>query len=178
MDINSKLGKKIWTGTWMTLPLYPWSSEKNITPAAGNIFKEMQECNVTFKELYEAIKKWIKFRNEVFGRNCDNTEVYLMRENKRFGFFLHPNSSEFSLYNDFSEHLGCFEININDIPNDDFIEWIENITYEYINGIVHCSDCNKAMKKEEIVGRFFAGIYCKECWEREWKERETRENYD
>ena len=101
-----------------------------------------------------------------------------MRENKRFGFFLHPNSSEFSLYNDFSEHLGCFEININDIPDDDFIEWIENITYEYINGIVHCSDCNKSLKEEEIAGRFFAGIYCKECWEKEWKEREAKETYD
>lgn len=178
MDINSKLGEEIWYGTWMTLPLYPWANERNKVDAAGNIFRAMQNSGVTFKELYEALEKWVKFRNETFGRNYDNTEVYLMRENKRFGFFMHPDCPEFSLYNDFNEYLGGFRIDINDIPSDGFIDWIEDISYEYINNIVHCSDCNKAIKKDEIAGRFFAGIYCKDCWEREWKEREADETYD
>jgi hypothetical protein len=164
MDINSKLGEKIWKDTWMVLPIY--------------IFKAMRNCNITFKELYDAIKKWIKFRNEVFGRNYDNTEVYLMRENKRFGFFLSPNISKFILYNDDSNHLGDFKINIDEIPNEEFIKWIEKTTDEYIKGIIHCSDCGKEINYDEIAGRYFAGNYCKDCWEREWKEREAKENYD
>lgn len=178
-ESNGKnLGENIWQGTWLILPLYPWFSEKTKQVYHRNIFKEMQALGITFNELNKKLDKWIKFRNEIFGRHCDNEEIYLMRENKRFSFFLHENCPEFTLYNDNSEHLGEIKININEPPTNEFIEWIENLTYEYCNKTVHCSDCKKEMKEEEIAGRFYAGIYCKECWEREWTEREAEENYD
>ena len=49
---------------------------------------------------------------------------------------------------------------------------------DYNKGIIHCGDCNKPLSEDEIAGRYFAGVYCSECWEREWKEKESNENYD
>lgn len=175
---NDNLGKHIWQGTWLVLPLYPWYDEKNKKTYDRNIFKEMQVLGITFSELIEKLDKWVEFRNEIFGNHVYNKEIYLMRENKRFGFFLHKDCPEFTLYNDNSEHLGNIDIDVNQPPTDEFIEWIEELTYEYCNNIIHCSDCRKVMQKKDIAGSFFAGIYCKECWERTWKEREARENYD
>jgi hypothetical protein len=49
---------------------------------------------------------------------------------------------------------------------------------EYTRGYIHCSDCDTKIKRHgEIGGRYFAGIYCKECWERKWKAIEAKENY-
>lgn len=175
---KGNLGKRIWQGTWLVLPLYPWLSEKTKQVYDRNIFKEMQNENVTFFDLYKMLENYVYFRNSNFGQHCHNNEIYLMRENKRFSFFMHENCKEFTLYNDNSMALGEYPININEIPSNDFIEWIEKLTYEYCNNIVHCSDCDKEIKENEIAGRYFAGIYCKGCWERAWKEREARENYE
>jgi hypothetical protein len=46
-------------------------------------------------------------------------------------------------------------------------------------GKIHCSDCDKVMDyAENKNNRYFAGIYCKECWERKWKKIEAEETYD
>ena len=50
---------------------------------------------------------------------------------------------------------------------------------EFAAGEVHCHDCGKLQKYEDIKNnRYFAGIYCDECWEREWKAIEAKETYD
>ena len=46
------------------------------------------------------------------------------------------------------------------------------------NGIVECSDCEKKIKINEIAGRYFAGIYCKDCWENKWQAIEAKETYE
>lgn len=47
------------------------------------------------------------------------------------------------------------------------------------NGLIKCADCGKLVKYEDIRNnRFFAGLYCDECWEREWKEVEANETYN
>lgn len=49
----------------------------------------------------------------------------------------------------------------------------------YSRGIVCCSDCGKEVFKDSVKNnKFYAGIYCDECWNREWKVRESKENYD
>lgn len=55
---------------------------------------------------------------------------------------------------------------------------IQGYTEDFSRGIVPCSNCKKKIKKEEIAGRYFAGVYCKECWENKYKAIEARENYD
>lgn len=50
---------------------------------------------------------------------------------------------------------------------------------EFAAGQVHCHDCGKLAKYEDIKrNRYFAGIYCDECWERKWKEIEAKETYN
>lgn len=60
----------------------------------------------------------------------------------------------------------------------DVYEYIGQRIKDYNDGIIHCSDCDKEMNYKEYGGRYFAGVYCKECWDREWKEREARETYN
>ena len=65
--------------------------------------------------------------------------------------------------------------------NSSFLDIYEQLKHTmdlYNNGIIYCSDCGKEMKIEEVAGRYFAGLYCRECWEREWKEKEARETYE
>lgn len=49
---------------------------------------------------------------------------------------------------------------------------------KFDNGIVACSDCGEEIKKAEAGGRYFAGVYCQECWDSEWKAREAKETYN
>jgi len=53
-----------------------------------------------------------------------------------------------------------------------------NVSEQHSKGITPCSKCKKLLKKEEIAGRYFAGVYCTECWEGEMKEIEAKENYN
>ena len=49
---------------------------------------------------------------------------------------------------------------------------------EYCVKKVNCSACDKEITYNEIAGRYFAGIYCKECWENKYKEIEAKETYE
>lgn len=177
-------GDYIWQGTSLTLPLYPWFNDKTKQVYNRNIFKVMQEFEMTFKELHDILDSYVKWRNEAFGRHCDNSEYYLVRENKRFAFLVAVNSRDntFSLWDDFSQSLGSFKVDINKPPKDDFIEWIENITKGYCENKIHCSDCGKEIINDRcnggIAGRFYAGCYCDDCWNGKWQAIEAKENYD
>ncbi len=45
-------------------------------------------------------------------------------------------------------------------------------------GKAHCSDCKNIMVMAEMGGRYFGGIYCQSCWDREWKAVEAKETYN
>lgn len=173
-------GNYIWQGTWLTLPLYPWFDDKTKQVYTRNIFKVMQEFEVTFVELKEMLDSYVKWRNDTFGRHCNNDEYYLMRENKRFAFTvaINPQDNVFCLWDDFSQSLGSCKVDIKKPPSDGFIYWIENITKEYCDGDIHCSSCGQQIKQKEIAGRYFAGIYCKDCWESKYKDIEAKETYE
>lgn len=60
---------------------------------------------------------------------------------------------------------------------------------EYSNHIQHCSDCQSTMPSDDTIrktenhekeygGQYFAGRYCKDCWERKWKAIEAKETYE
>jgi hypothetical protein len=60
---------------------------------------------------------------------------------------------------------------------------------EYSHHIQHCSDCQSTMPsspdikktehhQKEYGGQYFAGRYCKDCWERKWRAVEARETYE
>jgi hypothetical protein len=60
---------------------------------------------------------------------------------------------------------------------------------EYSHHIQHCSDCQSTMPsspdikktehhQKEYGGQYFAGRYCKDCWERKWRAIEAKETYE
>lgn len=47
------------------------------------------------------------------------------------------------------------------------------------DGKIHCADCGKLMNYEENRShRYFAGLYCDECWNGKWKAIEAEETYN
>lgn len=66
-----------------------------------------------------------------------------------------------------------FEADISPLA-DDIFEAIQDNE----NGVVRCSDCGKKITKDKIAGRYFAGVYCQECWDTTWKDIEARETYE
>lgn len=173
---SKELGEWIWQGLWLTFPLNPWFNDTTKQVYKRNIFEMMIKTNTTFADFKKMLENYIRARNLYFGVQCCNKECFLTRENKRFEFGIYD--SEFHLWDDFSQALGGFKVDINKVPSQKFIDWIENITKEYCESIVHCSDCDKTIKKDEIAGRYFAGIYCSDCWNRKWKAVEAKETYN
>jgi len=49
---------------------------------------------------------------------------------------------------------------------------------EYVKGVVHCSGCEKEVQRDEIAGRYFAGVYCTDCWESTYRAIEAKETYN
>lgn len=162
MGNKERFGRSLWSEIIMQLPL--------------RIFATMKQEKVSFIELQIIRDNWVEFRNEQFGSDVINNTELLEYKNYFFKFGIYNN--EFDIWDNDDKFLGSFYIKIENPPTEEFIKWINRIVEEYIAGIVHCSDCGREIKKNEIAGRYFAGVYCKECWDREWAEREARETYD
>lgn len=59
------------------------------------------------------------------------------------------------------------------------VDEIELIMAEYRHGYIHCTHCETKIKTKEIAGRYFAGVYCEDCWENKgFKKREAKETYE
>lgn len=65
----------------------------------------------------------------------------------------------------------------NKLPADVY-KWLMNITENFHNGLFNCSGCQEKTLISEIAGQFYAGRYCKKCWETKYKAIEAKENYD
>jgi hypothetical protein len=63
------------------------------------------------------------------------------------------------------------------LPSDVY-KWLKDITENFHNGLFNCSGCKKKILISEISGQFYAGRYCKECWESKYKAIEAKENYN
>lgn len=49
---------------------------------------------------------------------------------------------------------------------------------EFNDGWIRCSHCGERIKRTEVAGHFYAGVYCSYCWEHGYKTRAANENYD
>ena len=72
-----------------------------------------------------------------------------------------------------NEDFDCFESDI--IP---LVDEIFEVIEDKENGIIRCSDCGKKISVNEIAGHYFAGSYCKHCWDTKWKAIEAKETYE
>ena len=49
----------------------------------------------------------------------------------------------------------------------------------YDKGIITCSKCHEEIEMRPVRGnRFYAGIYCNDCWEGGVRQQEAKENYN
>ena len=76
--------------------------------------------------------------------------------------------------------IGGFEypVDSKSVPDHDFIKWLEKTVDNFENHIINCCECGKEIAFSEIAGKYFAGVYCKDCWENKWKEIEAKEDYN
>jgi hypothetical protein len=75
--------------------------------------------------------------------------------------------------------LGKWFLNEEDITNNwQVIREALKATEEFSLGVIPCSECSTKIKTHEVAGRWFAGVYCKECWEGGIKQQEAKQNYD
>lgn len=162
----SKLLERIWTGINLEIPL--------------RVFRQMKNTGCSFKELNQLLEDFKSVRNKHLGYNLGNNMHEIYYRGTSFPFLISDNT--FSLWSGEPTRqtsLGSFEIDINETPSDEFIRWVEERVKDCCDGLVHCGDCDKKLPIKDSAGRYFAGVYCKDCWEhRGWKEKEAKETYN
>lgn len=159
---NVPLGARIWDKSNLLLPV--------------EIFDEMKRLNVNFKELDDIIDSYIEWRNEAFGINIGHSCVKLVANNMKFVFSV---TRDFTIWDsDGSTTLGGYDIDCNAPPTSEFMDWLYQIIDDYSHKIIHCSDCGRSLPNGNHAGRYFAGVYCKDCWERKWRAIEAAEDYE
>lgn len=162
MANNKPLGTRIWNKINLLLPV--------------EIFEEMKRLKISFKELENIIYSYVEWRNDAFGINIGHDRVRLAMFDKEFAFSV---SGSFTLWNSNGlTLLGTYSIDVHAPPTNDFIKWLYQIIDDYSHGVIHCSDCKKPISKGEIAGRYFAGVYCSDCWNNKWKAIEAEEDYN
>jgi predicted nucleic-acid-binding Zn-ribbon protein len=78
--------------------------------------------------------------------------------------------------------LGSFQIKAVNKETDklqrkDF-DKIISVCRKYVQGTIQCSGCDKEIQIVDIAGQYFAGRYCKHCWETKYRAIEAAENYE
>ena len=145
---------------------------------AIDIFKKMQASNISFKEFDKMLDEYIGARNKIFSIVFSNKDYCLLHKGNLFQLMIVRDNKFFVWCDNGSTSIGDYEIEYDNTPSDEFIEWLKTTLNNCIEGKICCSDCGKQITKAQIAGRYFAGVYCKDCWEREWKAIEAKETYD
>ena len=77
-----------------------------------------------------------------------------------------------------SASLGTFELLENEFAPGE-LKRFKNTMNDWTCGYMPCSKCGKRIKYLENTGhRYFAGVYCIDCWESEMKAIEANESYN
>lgn len=143
-----------------------------------NIFFDMYLNKVSFDRFTELCCEVDDFFRHLFSRyGIYGTSVRLKSQDKVYKFMI-VKGREFILWTEDDVSVDEYDISKLDYPDADFCDWIVDVLNKYSKGFVKCSDCGKWIRKDEVAGGFFAGRYCKDCWDREWKEVAERETYD
>lgn len=70
---------------------------------------------------------------------------------------------------------------------EEIVTQMKSAMEDFTSGTLACSDCRQQFKRDDSGGRYFAGVYCHDCWDGEtgqhkgrggWKAVEAKETYD
>lgn len=154
-----------WRGTYLVLPF--------------RVFQNMQECEQTFGDLRHFIEQYVELRRTFCGV-VSNSNVRLEYRRHMFAFGVYASKqANFQIWNDTGNvHIAELPRPDNDIPDDLWIAQLKSRLDEFLEGYMRCSDCGKKIAQNQIAGRYYAGSYCSDCWNRAWKEIAARDTYD
>lgn len=150
-----------------------WDEVRLIIPI--ETFDAMYKSDITFAELQKGLEEWQDWRNKTLQINIGNSTQFISCGDNLFAFSVHKD--EFYIWNErgSTSVLSC-RIDGNNTPSKDFIDRLYEKLNDYNNGVFTCSDCGA--KITSVAGRYFSGIYCKDCWKRKWKAVESAETYE
>lgn len=135
-------------------------------------------------EFEEEIEDLRKVTGEAMNYKWANTHYHMWTPYRRHlvAFAMHNNKDgiSFNVWTTNSEAIGsCYQAK--GISQEEWKERVKEVFGRVRlldEGKAHCSDCGEIMVLHESGGRYFAGIYCQSCWDREWKAVEARESYN
>jgi hypothetical protein len=150
------------------------------TPVVTFHYNELEKLLMgNLKEFQNGLEELHKYINEYTGFGWGNKNF---RMSNIYGdeFTFSILRKEFNLW----DITGCTHIFRCVFPDD--LKQRKQVFYQavkasenYTQGIIQCSGCHKDTNlKEARKRRYFAGIYCEECWEGKWKAIEAKENYN
>jgi formamidopyrimidine-DNA glycosylase len=83
------------------------------------------------------------------------------------------------------EHMGqqsignvSFEVDGGGHANQNTFSGIKSRMDSWSEGFVRCSGCGEKIERDKIAGRYFAGVYCQNCWDTKYKAIEAKETYN
>jgi hypothetical protein len=175
------------------------TKQKNNLPAGScgaSIIPVAGLKNVEVGDFMETLENIRLEQKQLFGLVYDNENNYLLSGCGRlYSFMVHYHCQHYDPKNlkrgyEFSfsvwTQTGTHRLfGQSFIPTKDgkFPKELINAIYdtldEYENGKFRCNDCGQWMTQQEVGGQYFAGRYCKNCWENKgWKNAEAKETYE
>ena len=146
-----------------------------------SILQSAVKLNASWEDILTLINSFVRCRNNILEYNFGNGMTKIMYKDTLFTFSVYIDRDNFvdvafwditgtrHIIN-FASDLSVIEKQVNEIQ-----KYLEN----YCNGIIECSECHKELQMEkDIAGTYYAGVYCKDCWEGKWKAIEARDNYE
>lgn len=103
-----------------------------------------------------------------------------------FGLYKHTHLTTKQIWYDLSvwDSLGKTAVISGIVPENTnerraFVKKVLDTSEIFTTGKIHCSDCGKVVNYRDVQNnKYFAGIYCDDCWNGKWKEIEAKENYN
>ena len=137
---------------------------------------------VTWSDLKSMINYFYEARNKILGYKLGNPMFKIKYKNKLFSFSTYcekkNNSVSIHIWNDNGDlSISNYYQKQPEITK----SMLENIKVDlnnFIDNKIHCSGCNMLIDMKDVAGSYYAGRYCKDCWENKYKAIEAADNYD
>ncbi|GEM_PF-2604046 len=141
---------------------------------------ELEECRIELKR----ISRFPWDNNIARFSYCNSKEFSFMlveRNNWDVKTQRSEGTGEFKLviWNDLGNNHIYEHLITKEEERNNFIQDLSQSIEKWTLGEIMCSDCKKWISyKGNGHHRYFAGIYCDDCWNRSWKEIASNESYN
>lgn len=149
----------------------------NIVVEFNSLYRLCGEA--TWSDFESMLNYFYEARNKILGCNFGNPMVKIKYQDKLFSFSVSSLLKKYYVYvwdEKGTASICSLPVHAEILKSE--LDEINSYLEEFCQDKIRCSCCRKLMDKKDVAGRYFAGVYCKECWESEYKAREAAETYD